>query len=145
MGMEMTQALTWARTRKHATLITLRADGRAQSSDIVYALGTGEEAETFRISVTGTRAKTANMRRDPRVVIHLSDPSSWSYLSFDAAVNLSEITTTPGDRTSDDLCDLYEAIAGEAHADWDGYRAAMIAEERLVARVTARSVVGQIH
>lgn len=142
---DLDDALAWARTRKHTTLITLRSDGRPQSSDVVYALGSGDESGTFRISVTDTRAKTANMRRDPRVVLHISEPTSWSYLSFDATVELSETTTSPGDATSDDLCALYEAIAGEAHGDWDEYRAAMVAEQRLVARVTPRSVVGQLH
>lgn len=142
--MDLDQALDWASSRKHATLITLRGDGRPQSSDVVYALDPAAPS-TFRISVTADRAKTANMRRDPRVVLHISEPSTWSYLSFDATVDLSEVTTAADDETSRSLCDLYEAIAGVPHSDWDDYRSAMIMEQRLVARVTTRSVVGQIH
>lgn len=138
--MEISEALTWAATRTNAVLITIRQDGRAQSSDIVYALDDG----TFTISVTDDRAKTANMRRDPRVVLHLTDPPSWSYVSFDGTVELSPPTTEPGDATSDALCDYYEKVAGEAHHDWDEYRAAMVAEKRLVARFTPTSAVGQV-
>ncbi len=139
--MDMTEALAWAGGRKNAVLITLRRDGRAQSSDVAYAL----DGDTFVISVTDDRAKTGNMRRDPRVVVHLSDPPSWSYLSFDGTVELSPVATEPGDATSDALCDYYEQVAGGPHEEWADYRAAMVAEGRLVVRFTPASVVGQVH
>ena len=139
--MELSDALAWAAARKHAVLITVRSDGRPQSSDVVYALDGG----AFVVSVTDDRAKTANMRRDPRVVLHLSEPDSWSYASFDGTVELSAVTTDPGDATSDALCAYYEAVAGAPHDDWDDYRRAMIDEKRLVARFTPASVVGQLN
>ncbi len=139
--MDLPTAMTWAAGRKHAALITIRADGRPQSSDIVYAL----DGETFVISVTDDRAKTANMRRDPRVVLHISDPASWSYLSLDGTVTLSPTTTSPGDATSDALVAYYEAVSGGPHSDWAEYRQAMIDEKRLVARFTPTTAVGQVH
>lgn len=139
--MELSDALTWADARKHAVLITTRADGRPQSSDVVYA----RDGDAFVVSVTDDRAKTANMRRDPRIVLHLSEPDSWSYASFDGTVELSAVTTHPGDATSDALCAYYEAVAGGPHDDWDDYRRAMIDEKRLVARFTPTSVVGQLN
>ncbi len=139
--MEIDEAVTWAAARKHAVLITLRSDGRAQSSDVLYAVADG----TFLVSVTDSRAKTANMRRDPRVVLHVTEPSSWSYASFDSTVDLTEVTTEPGDATSDLLCRYYELVAGKPHDDWDEYRAAMIEEGRLVARLIPGSAVGQVH
>lgn len=139
--MDLTDATAWAADRKHAVLITIRQDGRPQSSDVVYAL----DGATFDFSVTDDRAKTANMRRDARVVVHLTEPSSWSYLSFDGTVELSPTTTEPGDATSDALCDYYERVSGGPHPDWDEYRAAMIAEKRLIARFTPTSVVGQVN
>lgn len=139
--MELDTALTWAADRKHCVLITIRSDGRAQSSDVVYALADG----TFSISVTEDRAKTANMHRDPRVVLHITDPSSWSYLSFDGTVELMAVTTEPGDATSDALVALYSAISDEPHEDWDAYRRAMVDQGRLVAHFTPSSAVGQVH
>jgi len=139
--MDIADATTWAASRKHAVLITIRHDGRPQSSDIVYGL----DGETFCVSVTDDRAKTTNMRRDPRVVLHLSEPSSWSYVSLDGTVELSDVTTEPGDATSDALCALYEQVAGKAHDDWDEYRRAMVDEKRLVVRFTPASAVGQLH
>ncbi len=138
--MELDTALAWAAERTDAVLITIRKDGRPQSSDISYALLDG----VFSISVTANRAKTANMRRDPRVVLHLTDRSSWSYLAFDGRVELSPVTTDPQDATSDELVAYFEAVAGKPHDDWDEYRAAMIAEERLIVRFEPTSVVGQV-
>lgn len=138
--MNMTEAVGWAAQRQHGALITIRRDGRPQSSDITYGLDDG----TFVISITEDRAKTRNMRRDPRVVLHLSDPSSWTYLSFDGTVDLLPATTMPGDATSDALVAYYQTVAGD-HPDWDEYRQAMVAQNRLVARFTPTSVVGQIN
>lgn len=138
--MELDEALAWAADRKLGVLITLRSDGRPQSSDVVYAVVGG----TFEISVTDDRAKTANMERDPRVVLHVTDPESWSYVSFDGTVELSEPTTSPGDATSDLMVGYYEAVAGKPHPDWAEYRQAMVDERRLLVRFTPHSAVGQI-
>lgn len=37
------------------------------------------------------------------------------------------------------------AAAGGEHDDWDEYRAAMVRDGRLIARITPQSVVGQIN
>ena len=138
--MDLTTALEWAGNRKHAALITLRKDGRAQSSDIVYVIKDG----VFVISLTESRAKTKNMRRDNRIVLHLSSPDEWSYLSFDGTVELSNATMSVDDATNDALVQYYEDISGGPHPDWDEYRKAMVEEGRLFARFTPASVVGQI-
>ena len=138
--MELSEAVDWAAERKLGVLITIRSDGRPQSSDIVYYVDTG----VFHISMTVGRAKTVNLRRDPRAVLHISDEKAWSYVSLDGAVELSPPTTTPGDATSDALVDYYERMAGQ-HPDWNEYRQAMIDEGRLVARFTPTGAAGLIH
>ncbi len=139
--MELTTALDWAAKRRNAALITIRTDGRPQSSDIAYVIDDG----VFVISVTHDRAKTRNMERDPRVVLHISEPSLWSYASFDGTVDLSPVTTTLDDATNEQLVDYYRAVAGTEHPDWNEYRQAMIDEGRLIVRFTPTSVVGQIN
>lgn len=139
--MELGQALVWAATRRTGVLITLRKDGRAQSSDVAYTV----KDAAFVVSLTDDRAKTRNMRRDNRVVLHITDPPSWSYLSFDATVELSAVTTRPGDATSDALVDYFRAVSGEEHPDWDEYRDAMVEEKRLICTITPTGVVGQIN
>lgn len=138
--MDLEQALAWAAKRHHAVLITLRRDGRAQSSDVSYYVDAG----TFKVSVTDDRAKTRNMRRDDRIVVHLTDPGSWSYLSFDCTVELSAVTTSVEDSTNDALVAYYRGVAGE-HPDWDEYRQAMVDQQRLVLTITPHRVVGQIN
>ncbi len=137
--MEIDAALEWVAQRRTAVLITIRSDGRPQSSDVAYLVEDG----TVVVSLTADRAKTANLRRDPRCVVHVTEPSSWSYVSLDGTVELTPVTTESGDATSDALVAYYERVAGRAHPDWDEYRAAMIAERRQLARFTPRSAVGQ--
>ncbi len=139
--MDVATALDWAEGYKNAVLITIRRDGRPQSSDISYT----RDGDSFLISLTADRAKTANMRRDPRVVLHLTDPATWSYVSFDSTVELSATAAAPDDETVESLVEYYRAVAGEEHGDWDEYRAAMVADGRLLARVTPSSAVGQIN
>ena len=90
--MELTDALEYAANRHSAVLITIRRDGRPQSSDISYAVTDG----VVRISVTADRAKTRNLRRDPRAVLHITVPDQWSYLSLDGTVEFSPVASTPG-------------------------------------------------
>ena len=137
--MELSQALTWAASRSNAVLITIRKDGRPQSSDIAYVLEDG----VFAISLTADRAKTVNMQRDPRVVLHITEPGSWSYLSFDGTVTLTPPAAATDDVVADQLVAYYEAVAGKPHPDWDEYRQAMVDEKRLLCRFTPASVVGQ--
>lgn len=139
--MELSQAVQWASERKLGVLITIRSDGRPQSSYIVYYV----DNEGFVISVTAGRAKTNNLRRDPRAVLHVSDEKAWSYVSLDGTVELTPATISPDDSTSHALVDYYERVAGSPHPDWDEYRQAMIDERRLVARFTPTTAAGFIH
>ena len=139
--MDLGTALDWARSRRNAVLITLRSDGRAQSSNVAYVL----DGSTFLISVTAAGAKTRNMRRDPRVVLHLTDPSDWTYLSFDGVVELAPVTTALDDDTNNRLVAYYRAARGEEHPNWDEYRQVMIDEGRLVVAFTPATVVGNIN
>lgn len=140
--MELSDAMAWAGDRKTAVLITIRSDGRPQSSDITYVV---DADDSVVISLTDGRAKTANIRRDPRVVLHITEPSSWSYLSLDGTIELTEVARSIDDETTDALVDYYERAAGKPHPDWADYRKSMVAEGRLLARFTPHAVVGQIH
>lgn len=138
--MEISQALAWAAGRRNAVLITLRRDGRAQSSDIAFGVVDG----TIKISVTHDRAKTRNILRDGRVVFHISEPSSYSYVSIDAIATVSDVAAAPDDAAADELVELYRVIAGE-HDDWDEYRRAMVDDGRCVIRLDPQSVAGMIN
>ncbi|HEX3650093.1 MAG TPA: PPOX class F420-dependent oxidoreductase [Pseudonocardiaceae bacterium] len=116
-----------------AALVTLKRDGRPQLSNIGYAHD--EATGLIRISITDSRAKTRNLRRDPRASLYLTSPDMRRYLVVDGTVELTAVATDPQDATVAELVDLYRTIAGE-HPDWDEFRTAMVAEGRLVARFT---------
>ena len=138
--MDIAEAIDWAAGRSLGALITIRADGRPQSSDIVYDLEDG----VFAISVIEGRAKTANLRRDPRAVLHVSDAPTWSYVSLDGTVELLPTATSPDDATCDALVRYYERVAGKPHPDWAEYRRAMVDERRLIVRFVPRGATGMI-
>lgn len=140
MALDIDHALEWAAARRNAVLITTKTDGSPQSSDIVYTVADG----AMVVSVTDSRAKTRNMRRDPRIILHVTDPSSWSYVAFSGTVEIGPVTTEPDDAAADDLVEYYRAVAGE-HDDWAEYRAAMVDEGRLLLRLRPARAVGQIH
>ena len=139
--MDIDTAIDWASQRTIGTLITIRRDGRPQSSDVAYWIKDGEVV----VSLTESRAKTRNIAADARVVIHISEPSTMSYVSLDGTATLSTTTTRPGDATSDALVEYFEGVSGQPHPDWADYRRAMIDERRLTATITITSAVGWLH
>jgi PPOX class probable F420-dependent enzyme len=126
--MELSDALDYVRQRRQGVIVALKADGRPQLSNIVYGV---DDDGTIRISATADRAKTRNLRRDPRASLHVTDDSFGSYCVIEGDVEITPVTTEPGDATSDALVAYYRRLVGE-HPDWDEYRRAMIDEGRLM-------------
>jgi PPOX class probable F420-dependent enzyme len=131
-------ARDWLTGRTRAVLITIRADGSPQSSNVLTAF----DGTTFRVSVTADRAKTRNLARDPRAVVHVVGDDFWSYASVSCGASLSPVTTTPGDEAGRGLLETYEAITGKRHPDPDEFFGAMVDEHRLVLTLTPTGVVG---
>lgn len=138
--MDLEQAIPWAGERHGAVLITIRKDGRPQSSDVVYAVRDG----VFRVSVTDDRAKTRNLTRDNRAIVHITAPDEWAYLSFDGTVELSPVASEAGDATTLELADLLRDVQGKEHPDLEEFYEAMVHDHRLVVRFTPLSVTGRI-
>ena len=84
-----------------------------------------------RISVTDSRAKTKNLRRDPRASLYVVGDDFWSYVVLDGTAELTPVAADPADETVDELVALYRAVADE-HPDWDEFRRDMVADGRLV-------------
>jgi PPOX class probable F420-dependent enzyme len=99
------------------------------------------DEQVIRISVTDDRAKTRNLRRDPRASFHVTTDDFWSYVVVDGEATLSEVAQDPHDAAVEELIKLYRAAQGE-HPDWDDYRAAMVRDRRLVVRVPAERAYG---
>ena len=63
-----------------ATLATIKKDGRPQLSVITYAYDAAEQV--IRISITDDRAKTRNLRRDPRATL-MVQPETYRFAVYD--------------------------------------------------------------
>jgi PPOX class probable F420-dependent enzyme len=128
--------------QRQGVLVTLKKDGWPQLSNVNYAWDAGEQ--TIRVSTTDNRAKTSNMRRDPRVSFHVTTGDFWSYVVVDGRAELSAVAQDPYDAAVEELVDLYRTVQGE-HPDWDDYRAAMVRDQRLVVRIRADRAYGMVH
>jgi len=125
--------------RRLGVLATIRRDGRPQMSMVTYAYD--RAAELIRVSIAADRAKTRNLRRDPRAVLQASSDDGWSYVVADGAATLSAVAAAPDDAAVEELIALYRSLSGE-HPDWDEYRAAMVHDQRLVLRLSVDRVYG---
>lgn len=121
-------------------LVTLKRDGRPQLSNITYTYDT--ERRQLRVSLTDGRAKTANLRRDPRASLYVNGPDGGSYVVLEGKAELSPVAVEPDDEVVEELIDLYRAASGQEHPDWDEYRRAMVRDRRLVLRLTVTHAYG---
>jgi len=120
-----------AAARSIGALATIKVDGRPHLSAVNFVLD--PVTAIARMSLIDGGVKVQNLRRDPRASIFVSSPDGWTYAVLEGTVELSPVAVAPDDDTVDELVDVYRSIHGEDHPDWDDFRAAMVADGRLVA------------
>ncbi|MFD5073469.1 PPOX class F420-dependent oxidoreductase [Streptomyces sp. NPDC058371] len=120
-------------------LVTLKRDGRPQLSNVSHAYD--PEERTVRVSITDDRAKTRNLRRDPRASYHVTSDDRWAFTVVEGTADLTPVAQDPHDETVEELIRLYRDVLGE-HPDWDDYRAAMVRDRRLVLRLRVERAYG---
>ena len=120
-------------------LATIKRDGRPQLSNVTYHFDPRTLA--IEISVTEPRAKTRNLRRDPRASLLVSSDDGWSYAVAEGTAMLSPPAAAPDDETVESLVTLYRNVAGE-HPDWDEYREAMVVDRRVLVRLRIGHLYG---
>jgi PPOX class probable F420-dependent enzyme len=113
-------------------LATLKRDGRPQLSKVAYFL---DDDGRCKISVTQTRAKTHNLRRDPRATLMAMSDQWYSYVVVEG---IAEFIEGPG--VLDELVRYYRRVAGE-HPNWDEYRAAMVKDQRLLLSISVDRLI----
>ena len=121
-------------------LVALKRDGRPQLSNVVHSYDPA--TRLLRFSTTADRAKVANLRRDPRASYYVTTADLRGYAVAEGAAELTPVSAAPDDATVDELVEVYRLILGE-HPDWDEYRAAMVADRRLVVRLHVDRFYGQ--
>ncbi len=123
------------------TLATLKRDGRPQLSMVSHIYD--PERELIRVSITDDRAKTANLRRDPRATAMVRSDDGWSYAVADTDATLFPVCTDPHDESVEELIDIFRAIQGE-HPDWEEYRRAMVDDKRIPVHLHVTHVYGTV-
>ena len=125
---DLSALLDFVRPRHQMVLTTFRSDGSLQSSPVT---GGVDEAGRIVIASYPKRAKSTNIRRDPRAsVTVLSEEFNGPYVQVDGDAEVIDLPDAV-----EPLVDYFRAIAGE-HSDWDEYRQAMADQGKCLIRVT---------
>jgi len=125
--MDREQALAFVDQHRRVLMATQRADGQPQLTPVT-AVADGDGCVV--ISSRETAMKVKNLRRHPRAWLCVVT-ERW-YGDFAQLEGDVEIVSLP--EAMDGLIEYYRRAAGE-HPDWDEYRRAMEAEQRVLLRV----------
>ncbi|MFF4923385.1 PPOX class F420-dependent oxidoreductase [Kitasatospora sp. NPDC001261] len=120
-------------------LATIKADGRPQLSPVMPFYD--REANAILVSTRDGLAKTANLRRDPRVSLEVTGPDGRSWTTAEGVATLTGPGTDPEGPEVETLVDYYRRAAGE-HPDWTEYRETMVADRRVLLTIPVDHVYG---
>jgi PPOX class probable F420-dependent enzyme len=106
-----------------AVMATIKKDGLPH----VARIGCGLVDGKLWSSGTKTRTRTKFLRRDPRATLFVFDEKdAYSWMGLECTVNILD-----GPEAVDQNLALYRTLAGEP-SDVEEYRAAMVAEQRII-------------
>jgi PPOX class probable F420-dependent enzyme len=120
-------------------LATIKADGRPQLSPVMPYYD--RAAGVIYVSMRAGLAKTANLRRDARATLEVTRPDGRAWATAEGTATLTGPGSDPDGTEVQALVDYYRRAAGE-HPDWDEYRAAMVADRRVLMTMTVDKVYG---
>jgi PPOX class probable F420-dependent enzyme len=120
-------------------LATIKSNGLPQLSPVTPFYD--QEAGAILVSMTEGRAKTANLRRDPRAALEVTSTDGWAWATVEGTVTLLGPGTDPHGPEVEALVDYYRRAAGE-HPNWDEYRSVMVADRRVLMTMTVDHVYG---
>jgi PPOX class probable F420-dependent enzyme len=121
-------------------LATIKTDGRPRLSAVNFTLDPA--TALARISVIEDRVMVHDLHRDPRASIFVASPDGRAFAVLEGTVELSPVAAVPDDDTVEELIEVYRSIRGVNHPEWDDFRAAMVADCRLVARLHVELAYG---
>jgi PPOX class probable F420-dependent enzyme len=121
-------------------LATIKANGLPQLSPITPFFDV--DAGVIYVSMTAGRAKTANLRRDPRAALEVTSADGWSWATAEGTVTLTGPGSDPHSPEVEALVDYYRRAAGE-HPNWDEYRSVMVSDRRVLMALTVEKVYGE--
>lgn len=137
--MDFSDIEPFLREHRWGVLATIRSSGAPQMSNVAYGVVDGQ----IWVSVTDGRAKTANVRADPRAALHVTSADFRRYGVVEGDVSLTPVSSSPDDAAVADLVRLYREVAGE-HPDWSEFADAMVSDRRLVLKLDPTHAYGNI-
>ncbi len=140
MAIGLDEAFAFVRQHQRGVLVALKRDGRPQLSNIVYVPG---DDHSVRISVTESRAKTKNLRRDPRASLYVTREDFFAYVVLEGTAALSPPARSVDDAVVAELREMYRLVSGE-HPDWGEFAEAMVQDQRVVATLRGSSAYGML-
>jgi PPOX class probable F420-dependent enzyme len=120
-------------------LATIKSDGRPQLSPVMPYYD--RLAGTIYVSTAQGLAKTANLRRGPRVSLEVTSADRRSWTTAEGTATVIEPGSDPDGPQVQALVDYYRAAAGE-HPDWAEYRSVMVADRRVLITIKVDNVYG---
>lgn len=120
-------------------LATIKSDGVPQLSPVMPFYD--RKTSLLYVSMTEGRAKTANLRRDPRAALEVTSADGWEWATAEGTVTLTGPGTDPHGPEVEALVDYYRLAAGE-HPDWDEYRSVMVSDRRVLMVMKVGKVYG---
>src|SRR3954466_14730330 len=138
--MEVSRAVDFARVNTQSVLVTIRANGRPQLSNVLHHV---YDDGIIRISITADRAKYKNLAREPWAALHVTRDDFYAYAVLEGDVELTPVAARPDDATVDELVAYYREAVGE-HGNWDEYRQSMVTDRRVIVRFKPNRAYGML-
>jgi PPOX class probable F420-dependent enzyme len=126
-------------TQTHrGVLTTFRRDGNAQMSIITC----GPYRDGIAFTVTETRAKLHNLRRNPDCSLLVSNENWWGFVVLEGQATILSASNTDADELRLALRDTFRTASGEEHSNWEEYDQAMRDDRRSVIVVVPERIYG---
>ena len=123
----------------HRGVVTsFRKNGQAQLS--IVSCGPYRDGVAF--TVTSTRSKLWNLKRDPRCSILVSQENWWGYVVLEGHAEILSADNTGPEELRLALRGVYRTCSGEEHSNWEEFDKAMVDDKRSAIIVVPDQVYG---
>jgi len=124
--------------QRFGVLATVKGSGHPHLSTVLHHWSPEERVLT--ISSTADRLKVRQLRRDPRVALHVNGPDNWSFAVAEGEAEVSEVTAAPGDAVGRELLSLTPGF--EAPQEEAAFFEQLVADRRVVIRLRVSRLYG---
>ncbi len=123
---------------RRGVLTTFRRNGAAQMSIITC----GPYRDGVAFTTTADRAKLANLKRDSRCSLMVSQEDWWGYVVLEGHAQILSADNTRDEEFRLALRDTYRTASGAEHSNWEEYDQAMQEQRRSVVIVVPERIYG---